>query len=78
MDQDGESSPFNQSCHFLMQSTVVSTCFLFAGLKPPSRSIGIGPMRPRRIHGFTWLLLSAWACHLRALLPAPRGASRPC
>ena len=59
-----------------MPPVVVSTCLGSAGLKPRCRSIGIGSMRPRRLHGFTWLVVSAWACHLLALLPAPWAAPR--
>ena len=64
--------PYN----FAMPLVVVSTCFLSAVLKPPCRQSGIGPMRPRRLHGLAWLVLSTWACHLRALLPAPWAAPR--
>ena len=53
------------------------TSLLSAGLKPRCcRSIGIGPMRSRRLRGLTWLVLSPWACHVIALLPVPWAAPR--
>ena len=64
--------PYN----FAMPLVVVSTCFLSAVLKPRCRLSGIGPMRPRRLHGLAWLVLGAWAGHVLALLPAPWAAPR--